>query len=98
MGRVGGVRVQAVRGLGIAATDVAANTVLQRTVPAEMRGRVFGSLYGGIGVAAGFSYLAGGLLLQSTGPRVTFVVAGIGGLLVATMTALTLRRTRRPSR
>ncbi len=39
--------VQAVRGLGIAGMDVAANTVLQRIVPPALLGRVFGSLYAG---------------------------------------------------
>jgi MFS family permease len=84
--------VQAVRGLGIAALDVAATTLLQRSVPARLLGRVFGSLYGGIGVAAAFAYLVGGLLLDRTGPRVTFVAAGAAGLLATGATALALRR------
>ena len=58
--------VQAVRGLGIAALDVAATTLVQRIVPAQLLGRVFGTLYGGIGVAAAFAYLLGGLLLDRT--------------------------------
>jgi MFS family permease len=81
-----------VRGLGIAALDVAANTALQQTVPGEFLGRVFGTLYGAIGVAAGLSYVADGVLLDLTGPRVTLVVAGAGGLLVTLATALALRR------
>ena len=84
--------VQAVRGLGIAALDVAATTLLQRIVPARLLGRVFGSLYGGIGVAAAFAYLVGGLLLDHTGPRVAFVAAGAAGLLATGVTALALRR------
>jgi MFS family permease len=71
--------VQAVRGLGIAGMDVAANTVLQRIVPPALLGRVFGSLYGAIGVAAALAYLLGGLLLDRTTPRITFIVAGAGG-------------------
>jgi MFS family permease len=86
--------LQALRGIGIAALDVAANTMLQQTVPAEVLGRVFGTLYGAIGLAAGFSYVAGGVLLDLTGPRVTLVVAGTGGLLVTLATALALRRRR----
>ena len=70
--------VQAVRGLGIAAIDVAATTLVQRNVPAHLLGRVFGTLYGGIGVAAAFAYLLGGLLLDRTTPRVAFVAAGVG--------------------
>jgi MFS family permease len=84
--------VQAVRGLGIAAMDVAATTLVQRTVPADLQGRVFGSLYGGIGVAAALAYLLGGLLLDRTSPRVAFVAAGAAGLLATGATALALRR------
>ena len=84
--------VQAVRGLGIAAMDVAATTLVQRTVPADLQGRVFGSLYGGIGVAAALAYLLGGLLLDRTTPRVAFVAAGAAGLLATGATALALRR------
>jgi MFS family permease len=84
--------VQAGRGLGIAALDVAATTMVQRTVPPHLLGRVFGSLYGGIGVAAALAYLLGGLLLDRTTPRVAFVAAGAAGLLATGITALALRR------
>ena len=84
--------VQCVRGVGIAAMDVAANTLLQRTVPQAMLGRVFGNLYGTFGIAAGLSYAFGGLLLDLTSPRVAFVVTGTGGLLATLATALALRR------
>jgi len=89
--------VQAIRGLGIAALDVAATTLVQRIVPAHLLGRVFGTLYGGIGVAAAFAYLLGGLLLDRTTPRVAFVVAGTAGLLATAATALALRRARPPA-
>ena len=84
--------LQAVRGLGIAAMDVAATTLVQRIVPPQLLGRVFGSLYGGIGVAAALAYLFGGLLLDRTTPRVAFVAAGAAGLLATGSTALALRR------
>jgi Major Facilitator Superfamily len=84
--------VQAVRGLGIAAMDVAATTLVQRIVPPQLLGRVFGTLYGGIGVAAAFAYLLGGLLLDRTNPRVAFIAAGSAGLLATAVTAQTLRR------
>jgi MFS family permease len=84
--------LQAVRGLGIAAMDVAATTLVQRTVPPDLQGRVFGSLYGGIGAAAALAYLLGGLLLDRTTARVTFVAAGAAGLLATGATALALRR------
>jgi MFS family permease len=87
--------VQTIRGLGIAAMDVAANTLVQRSVPSNLLGRVFGSLYGAIGVAAALSYLLGGLLLDLTTPRVVFLVAGTGGLLATLATATALRRATR---
>ena len=86
---------QAVRGIGIAAVDVAVSTLLQRTVPPAMLGRTFGNLYGAVGLAAGLSYVLGGLALNVTSARVVFVVAGAGGLLVtATTAAVLLRHTR----
>jgi len=84
--------LQLVRGVGISAIDVGVNTLLQRQVPPAMTGRVFGSLYGAIGVAAAVSYLLGAALLQLTDPRVTFVIAGSLGLLVSVITAAVIRK------
>lgn len=84
--------LQVIRGFGISAIDVAVNTELQRTVPPGLLSRVFGNLYGAVGLAAGVSYVLGGLLLDRTDARVTFVVAGVGGLAVTALTALALRR------
>ncbi|WP_255511319.1 MULTISPECIES: MFS transporter [Kribbella] len=83
--------LQTIRGVGIAALDVAINTHLQRVVPPAMLGRVFGNLYGAIGLAAGISYVFGGLLLEHTNARVTFIAAGVGGLLATAATAIALR-------
>jgi MFS family permease len=83
--------VQAVRGVGIAAMDVATNTLLPRLVPPAMLGRVFGNLYGAIGVAAALSYVGGSVLLDLTSAPVTLVVAGGLGLVVTVATALALR-------
>ncbi len=89
--------VQFVRGVGVSAIDVSVNTLLQRQVAPEMIGRVFGTLYGAIGIAAGTSYLLGALLLELTNPRVTFIVAGCGGLVATLITAAVLG-IRRPDR
>jgi MFS family permease len=86
--------MQTVRGLGISAMDIATNTLLQRRVPPAMLGRVFGNLYGAIGVAAGLSYALGGLLLDLSSARVTLVAAGAAGLLVTVATAVVLLRAR----
>lgn len=87
--------LQAVRGLGLAAMDVASNTLLQRWVPDRMLGRVFGNLYGLIGVAAGVSYLGGGLLLDATSAPVTFLAAGAAGVVITVVVAVALRRALR---
>ena len=83
---------QALRGAGLAAVDVAVNTLVQRTVPARLLGRVFGSLYGAIGVAAAVSYVGGGLLLRVTSAPVALVIAGAGGLAATVATAAAIRR------
>jgi MFS family permease len=83
--------LQAVRGLGIAAMDVGGTTLLQRTVPAAMQGRVFGAFNGAIVVAAGLSYAGGALLLDATSARATFLIAGGGGLIATVATAVALR-------
>lgn len=59
---------QAMRGIGLAAQDTAAATMIQRAVPHEIQGRTFSNFYGSIGLAAGVSYLLGGVLLQTVGP------------------------------
>jgi len=87
--------IQGVRGIGIAALDVGVNSHLQRTVPPRILGQAFGSLYGAVGVSAGLSYVLGGLLLAATDARVTFVVAGAGGLLVSLASGVALIRTSR---
>ena len=84
--------LQTVRGLGIAAMDVGSSTLVQRLVPDQMLGRVFGNLYGAIGVAAAISYVGGGLLLDAAGAPVTFLVAGGAGTLATLLVALTLPR------
>ncbi|MGI5128341.1 MFS transporter [Pseudonocardia sp. CA-107938] len=89
--------LQTVRGLGIAAMDVASSTLVQRLVPDGMLGRVFGNLYGAIGVAAAISYVGGGLLLDAVGAPVTFVVAGAAGTLATVAVALTLPRRLAPA-
>jgi MFS family permease len=82
--------LQAVRGLGIAAIDVAHVTLLQRLVPDHLLGRVFGTLHGAIGAAAAVSYLGGGLLLDAVGAPTALVLAGAAGAVAALAVAVTL--------
>jgi MFS family permease len=83
---------QSVRGAGLSLIDVGVNTFLQRRVPPEIQGRVFANVYGAVGIAAGISYVAGGVLVQMLGPRPVFVVAGAGGVLTAGVLAIVLAR------
>jgi MFS family permease len=87
--------VQAVRGLGIAGMDIGSSTLLQRLVPTGMLGRVFGNLYGGIGVAAAVSYVGGGVLLDATSAPTTLIVAGAAGMVCTLLVALTLPKALR---
>jgi MFS family permease len=84
--------MQAGRGLGIAAIDVASNTLLQRLVPDALLGRVFANLYGAVGASAALSYVGGGLLLDATDAPTTLIVAGTGGVLAAAVTGIALAR------
>jgi hypothetical protein len=82
---------QILRGLGIAAQDTGGNTLLQRHVPTELQSRVFANFGTAIGLAAGISYLGGGIALASTSPRLVLVIAGALGLSVSGVTAVALR-------
>ena len=87
---------QALRGLAIPLADSHVTTYLQRTTPPAMLGRVLANVYGGVGVAAAVGYLLGGPVLDATSPRTAFVIVGCGGLAGAAVTAVLLRRARRP--
>jgi MFS family permease len=87
--------MQAIRGIGLSMSDLANTTLLQRLVPSRLLGRVFGNVYGAVGIAAGLSYAAGGILLTILSPRVVFVLAGLGGLGATVLISLTLPRALR---
>lgn len=88
---------QIVRGVGIAMQDTGGTTLLQRHVPTAMQARVFANYSTAIGIAAGVSYLGGGIALASASPRAVLVGAGGAGCLVAIVTALALTRALRDS-
>jgi MFS family permease len=82
--------MQFVRGFGIAGMDTGHDTLIQRVVPEHLLARAFGNLYGAVGLAAGLSYVLGGVYLDLTGPRTVLVTAGVGGLVVTTIVATVL--------
>jgi MFS family permease len=85
---------QSVRGVGASFIDVGTSTLLQRAAPPEIRARVFANLYGGVGFAAAFSYLAGGALVDAFSPRIVLVAAGVGGLAATAIAFVAARETQ----
>ncbi len=71
---------QAVAGAGNTADLVGTDTLVQRTVPAPLLGRAFGAVYGAAQLGSSIAYLAAAPLVAAAGPRVAFVLAGLGML------------------
>jgi MFS family permease len=83
---------QTVAGSGNGLDNVAVDTLVQRTVPRRRMGRVFGvvttaALFGGA-TARGL----GGVLLDLTSARTTFVIGGVGVLLATAVAGMMLAR------
>ena len=89
--------MQGLRGIGNAWLGVGVDTIVQREIPRAVRGRVFANLYGGVGLAAGVSYLVGGALVDVVGPRTVLIVAGTGGLVCGAIAAWASRSPRTPT-
>jgi MFS family permease len=85
---------QAIAGVGNAVEVVAMDTLVQRSVPREMLGRVFGLV--GTAAPAGhtLAFAAGGFLVDFTSPKIVFLIAGFGVLIVLIPVMLVLRRER----
>ena len=65
---------------------VAADTLVQRSVPRPLLGRVFGAVTTAAFLGGSLASLAGGVLLDLTSPRTVFLLAGAGvGLVVAVL-------------
>jgi MFS family permease len=82
---------QIVRGLGTAAIDTGLQTMLQRSVPPEMLGRVFANVFGAVGVTAALSVGVAGPVLDATSPGTVLVLSGIAALAAAAISATLLR-------
>lgn len=91
------IAVQGVRGIGNAWVGVGTDTLLQREIAPALRGRAFANLYGGVGVAAGVSYLVGGAVIDAVGPRITLAGGGIAGLACAAIAAWASASPRTPT-
>jgi MFS family permease len=73
---------QTVGGFGNGLENVTADTLIQRAVPREMLGRVFGVVSTAAFAGSTLAYAAGGFLLDLTSPRTIFLLGGAGILVV----------------
>jgi MFS family permease len=83
---------QAVAGIGNGLEVVASDTVVQRSVPRSHRGRVFGVVGAATLLGAAIARGLGGVLVDLTSARTTFVIGGAGLLAVTLVTVVLLRR------
>jgi MFS family permease len=86
--------VQLFSGGGNGIEIVAGDTAFQQGVPRHLLGRVYGLTSTAVGVGTGIAMVLGGFLVDATSPRVAFLVAGVGGLLVTAIAAPALLRAR----
>jgi MFS family permease len=73
----------AVAGIGKVVLDVAGSSLLQRTVPTDRRGRVFGVLEGAVAAALAVGPVVASLLIGAIGAPLALVVAGAIPVLLA---------------
>ncbi|MBA3531166.1 MAG: MFS transporter [Ardenticatenales bacterium] len=83
---------QLLAGSGNGLENVSNDTLIQRTVPRHMLGRLFGLIYSGAALAANLAYAAGGPLLELTSPRMVFLISGSGVLLTLVVVWMLLPR------
>lgn len=83
---------QTVAGAGNGLENIAADTLIQRAVPREMLGRVFGLVATAAMGGSSLAYALGGFVLDLTSPRVVFLIGGIGTFVVSMFLWRALRR------
>jgi MFS family permease len=86
---------QALAGAGAGWHNVAADTLIQQSVPADRLGTVFGTVYMFPYAAEVLAYAAGASLLALAGPRGVLLLSGLGILATLTVVAPLLSRARR---
>ncbi|MGH7903545.1 MAG: MFS transporter [Candidatus Dormibacteraceae bacterium] len=74
--------LQMVAGIGNGADTVSYATIVQRSVPPALLGRIFGLVGAAAFAGIALAYVLAGALLASTSPRTTIVIGGAGGLAV----------------
>lgn len=86
--------VMLISGAGNGIEIVASETILHQRVPRRMIGRVSGLISTATALGLAISLGLGGLLVDATSPRVAFLLAGVGGLIVTAIAAPSLLRDR----
>jgi MFS family permease len=79
-----------VGGLANGIDDVAGSTILQRRVPDAFLGRVFAVRFLGYGVGEVLAYPVGGAIVDSSGPRFTYLFAGAATVVAGLLAMLLL--------
>ncbi|MFI9804254.1 MFS transporter [Streptomyces sp. NPDC052301] len=82
---------QIVTGFGNGLENIGGDTLVQRYVPSELTGRVFGVLISATFAAISLSSAAAGALIDLSSPRAVFIGAGIGTLLTVAVLTPRLR-------
>lgn len=78
----------AIAGAANGIDNVATDTVLQRRVPEALLGRVFSVRFLGYSAGEALAYPLGGLLVDSAGPRSTYILAGAATASAGILTLL----------
>lgn len=88
----------AVAGIANGIDDVAASTVIQERVPDAFLGRVFSLNFFGLSAGEVLAYVAGGAVVDASGPRFTYLLAGVAtaaaGLLVVLLAVIPVGNVR----
>jgi MFS family permease len=66
-----------VAGVANGTENVTTDTILQKRVPDAFLGRVFSVSFLGFSVGEAFAYAAGGAIMDASGPRFTYLLAGV---------------------
>jgi MFS family permease len=89
--------IEATAGAGNGIEIVASETLIQQQVPRGLIGRVYGFTSSATSFGIGVAMAGGGLLVDATSPRATFLIAGAGALLVTLAIAPTMIRAPTPA-
>jgi MFS family permease len=89
--------IEAIAGSGNGIEIVASETLIQQRVPRGLIGRVYGFTSSLTSLGIGIAMAGGGLLVDATSPRATFLIAGSGALVVTLTIAPTMLRARAPA-